>query len=754
MTALAAAPASAAPRPVLVHTAAGDVAVTVHPPSGIVAPRGAAAPKTNASANLSYQGGTNGIGVTTGAPKVYIVYWGTQWGTQTTGGDGYQHFSGDPMGMAPVQQAFFAGVGTGGEEWSGVPTQYCEGVPAGTKTCPSDAAHVGYPTGGALAGVWEDTSAAAPTQATQLQIAAEAIAAATHFGNTTADSNRNAQYVVTSPTGTRPYLFPSIACAWHDWTSSVDGPIPYTNMPYVTDAGAGCGANAVNSGSAGTLDGVTIVNGHEYAETITDQLPGGGWLDSLGNENADKCAWRTTQPGAMQNITLATGTFPVQGSWANDSPNANGCEIFHPIVTSNPDFTISASPATVSVDPGASGQTTITTTGVNGYNAAITLSVSGLPAGASVGFSLNPIAAPGSGTSTLSLNGGTAPSGTYPLTVTGSDGTLSHATPVSLTISSGGGTQLLGNPGFENGSSNPAPWVISGGVINTSSAEPPNSGAWDAWLGGHGTTHADTLYQQVSIPSSVSATLTYFLHIDTADGSGTAHDSMRAQVRSSSNAVLQTLAGYSNLNAAAGYAQKTFDLSAYAGQTVRVFFQASENSTLQTSFALDDVALTTGTSSGTQLLGNPGFENGSANPAPWVIAGGVINTSSAEPPNSGAWDAWLGGHGTTHTDTLYQDVAIPGGVTTATLAVFLHIDTAETGSTAIDSLKVQVRTTSNSLLQTLAGYSNLNAAAGYAQATFDLTSFAGQTVRIYLQAKESAARQTSFVVDDFALTTT
>src|SRR5207244_10506174 len=109
---------------------------------------------------------TSGIGVTTGAPKVYIVYWGSQWGTQSTGGDGYQHFSGDPLGMAPRQQAFFAGVGTGGEEWSGVPTQYCEGVATGSKSCPSGASHVGYPTGVALAGVSEDASGPAPARGT------------------------------------------------------------------------------------------------------------------------------------------------------------------------------------------------------------------------------------------------------------------------------------------------------------------------------------------------------------------------------------------------------------------------------------------------------------------------------------------------------------------------------------------------------------------------------------------------------------
>ncbi len=65
----------------------------------------------------------------------------------------------------------------------------------------------------------------------------------------------------------------------------------------------------------------------------------------------------------------------------------------------------------------------------------------------------------------------------------------------------------------------------------------------------------------------------------------------------------------------------------------------------------------------TQLLGNPGFENGSANPAPWVPTTGVVDSSTSEAPHSGAWKAWLDGYGSAHTDTLYQQVTIPSGAT-------------------------------------------------------------------------------------------
>jgi hypothetical protein len=63
-------------------------------------------------------------------------------------------------------------------------------------------------------------------------------------------------------------------------------------------------------------------------------------------------------------------------------------------------------------------------------------------------------------------------------------------------------------------------------------------------------------------------------------------------VRNSSGAVLATLATYSNLNKGTTYAQKSFDLSAYKGQTVQVYFVGAEDSTILTSFLIDDVTLT------------------------------------------------------------------------------------------------------------------------------------------------------------------
>ncbi|MFE9811300.1 hydrolase [Streptomyces sp. NPDC005548] len=158
----------------------------------------------------------------------------------------------------------------------------------------------------------------------------------------------------------------------------------------------------------------------------------------------------------------------------------------------------------------------------------------------------------------------------------------------------GGGTctaaQLLANQGFESGATS---WTATSGVITDDSGEAARTGSYKAWLNGYGSANTDTLSQSVTIPSGCSATLSFYLHVDTAETTtSTAYDTLKAQVVNSSGTVLATLATYSNLTAASGFTQRTFNLgTTYAGQSVGVRFTGTEGSTLQTSFVLDDTAL-------------------------------------------------------------------------------------------------------------------------------------------------------------------
>lgn len=150
------------------------------------------------------------------------------------------------------------------------------------------------------------------------------------------------------------------------------------------------------------------------------------------------------------------------------------------------------------------------------------------------------------------------------------------------------------------------------------------------------------------------------------------------------------------------------------------------------------------------LLQNPGLESGSQG---WTASTGVISDDEREPARTGNWKAWLGGYGTTHTDSLCQQISVPATAAQATLSFYLHVSTEEQTSTQqYDTLQVQVRDTSDSVLRTLTTYSNLQARPGYRLRTFDLSAQRGQTVRICFRAREDNGSMTSFVLDDFGVT--
>ncbi|MCA1734162.1 MAG: S8 family peptidase, partial [Acidobacteria bacterium] len=153
--------------------------------------------------------------------------------------------------------------------------------------------------------------------------------------------------------------------------------------------------------------------------------------------------------------------------------------------------------------------------------------------------------------------------------------------------------------------------------------------------------------------------------------------------------------------------------------------------------------------SSSQLLANPGFESGNVS---WVADSGVITNSTSRPARSGSWKAWFNGYGSSNTDYLYQTVSIPSNATAATFSFWIRIDTAETTTTAAyDKLTVTIRNTSNSVLKTLATYSNLHKNTSYVQKSFDVLAYKGQTIRVYFYGTEDSSLQTSFVVDDTAL---
>ncbi|MEV4136273.1 M4 family metallopeptidase [Dactylosporangium sp. NPDC049742] len=146
--------------------------------------------------------------------------------------------------------------------------------------------------------------------------------------------------------------------------------------------------------------------------------------------------------------------------------------------------------------------------------------------------------------------------------------------------------QKLLNPGFESGA---ASWSGTTGSIGqwASQGQAAHGGTYSSWLDGYGSTHTEAIQQSVTIPAGCKATLTAYIHIDSAETTTTvAYDKLTITAGST------TLGTLSNLNKASGYVLRTYSLNALAGQTVVIKFSGSEDSSLQTSFVLDDLAVT------------------------------------------------------------------------------------------------------------------------------------------------------------------
>ncbi|MEU1889021.1 M28 family peptidase [Micromonospora rifamycinica] len=249
------------------------------------------------------------------------------------------------------------------------------------------------------------------------------------------------------------------------------------------------------------------------------------------------------------------------------------------------DFSVAVSPTAGGVVRGGSTTATVSTATTSGSAQTVALSASGAPSGVTVSFSPSSVTSGGSATMTVSASSSAA-LGTFTLTVTGT-GSATRTASYSLTVTGTGsctGGQVVGNGGFESGTS---PWTATSGVITNSSSQPARTGSYKAWLNGNGSTSTDTLSQSVTVPAGCSSyTLAFYLHIDTAERTTTvAYDKLVVQVGST------TLATYSNLNKASGYTLRSFDVGAYAGQTVTLKFTGTEDSSLQTSFVIDDVTL-------------------------------------------------------------------------------------------------------------------------------------------------------------------
>jgi 3D (Asp-Asp-Asp) domain-containing protein len=314
------------------------------------------------------------------SPHVYLLLWGPAWTS----------VNGNGSAVANYLASFYSGLGqTSRDSWSTITSQYSDGTGSPAFTAP-----VLVPG----AGVFNDMSTP-PNPVTPDDIASEALGLISTAGIT---DPADAQVVVASQAGTcfsdgfagngGNCAFPPTAtsyCGWHSAARVSPGSsvyLPYVNLPWQLDAGYSCGANFVNGGSSGILDGWSLVGGHEYAETVSDPDPNTGYIDlsdvtgnaASGGEIGDKCVWGGVPFGVNDpygDITLSTGTFAMQSLWSNA---ARRC-----VMTTNAELYVATPAAQKSVlgKPASLQLTAVTNTGVQAYAA------TGLPPGLSINTS-------------------------------------------------------------------------------------------------------------------------------------------------------------------------------------------------------------------------------------------------------------------------------------------------------------------------------------------------------------------------------
>jgi Zn-dependent metalloprotease len=363
----------------------------------------------------------------------------------------------------------------------------------------------------------------------------------------------------------------SSADSWYSGVGNLDvhySSGPANHMFYLLSEGSGSKTiNGVTYNSP-TSDGVAVAGiGRAAALQI--------WYKALTTYMTSSTDYAGARTAALSAAAALYGTSSTQ--YAGVGNAFAGINVGSHITVPTSGVTVT-NPGSQSSTVGTAVSLQVSASSTN--SGSLTYAATGLPTGLSIS------------SSTGAITGTPTTAGTYSTTVTVTDSTGATGTAsFTWTVSSSGGggtctsTQLLGNQGFESGNTT---WTASSGVITNSSSEAAHGGSYYAWLDGYGSTHTDTLSQSVTIPSGCSATFTFYLHIDTAETTtSTQYDKLTVTAGST------TLATYSNLNAASGYTQKSISLSSYAGSTVTLKFSGVEDSSLQTSFVVDDTAVTT-----------------------------------------------------------------------------------------------------------------------------------------------------------------
>jgi len=614
---------------------------------------------------------------------------------------------------------------------------------------------------------------------------------------------------------------------------------------------------------SGTMEAeVNVVTG---TGSQTTGLSRWGDYSAMQVDPVDDCTFWYTQEYIKTN-----GTF----NWNTRIANFK----FPTCGNTTPDFTVSASPSSLTITQGSNGTSTITITSLNGFNSATTLSASGLPGGVTAAFSTNPVTPPANSTATSTLTltaSGTATTGNATVTITGTSGALTHSTTIALTVTSSGGGGLqtatysstfkAPSCGSVGSGCDSGPSLLLGRDTLAGGSEPnqPNTINNSCADGASGTFHSDESNDRLVIQTTdgsnlapgktvkVSATVWAYSgftsdHLDlyyaanasspswvligtitpTAAGAQTlsanytlpsgSSQAVRAQFRYLGSASSCTTGSYNDhddlvfavsagtpgftiaaspsavsvtqgsnasstitVTSVNGFnSATTLSLSALPSGVTAAFstnpvtppangsatstltFTASATATTGTTnvtvtgtsgslVQTTTIALTV-TAPSSQLIQNGGFETGTL--ANWTTGGVAAPTISTVQKHSGTYSALDGassGGEPNGDDFLYQTITIPSTATKATLTFWYWPATTDT--ITYDRQEAQVQNTSGATLaQIIKVCSNAQA---WTQVTYDLTSYKGQTIRIYFNDHQDGFGDLTYMyVDDVSVT--
>ncbi len=211
-------------------------------------------------------------------PLMYIVFWGYK-------------THGDPDKVKPLMINYAKAMG--GSAHNNIYTQYY-GMTGKKKTFIGNANNQ-------FGGSWEDDSPI-PKSPTDSQVAAEAVKGASHFG-----FDPNGVYFVATAHNHNTPSFGTNFCSYHNAITSKGKTVPYVDFPYMPDGGSNCGVNFIKApkDESAKDEGVTIMAGHEYGETLTDPQPFSGW-NGVDGEIADPCSWQNIANEPFKNKSYST----------------------------------------------------------------------------------------------------------------------------------------------------------------------------------------------------------------------------------------------------------------------------------------------------------------------------------------------------------------------------------------------------------------------------------------------------------------